>query len=243
MPMHRNITPALLLAGALCVTLVACTAEAPAVSQAPADAGAPDATAAPPAAGAVTAPDQATPATASLVLPGSIGATTTLAELRKAFGDAAVVEGEVPGAEGETFSGWIIHPDTPTRRAYVYLEDGRISSVRVADQPSEWALDNGIGIGTPLAEVIRLNGLPIRFYGLEWDYGGTIIDWGGGALDPAKSSSAGVRRQLRLAPREGLDGRPIPTGDGEFSSTDKQYPELGKDLVVGEIGVSFAGKD
>ena len=112
-----------------------------------------------------------------------------------------------------------------------------MQTVRVFDQPSSWKLDNGIGIGTPLSEVLRRNGKPIRFYGMEWDYGGTISDWGGGALDPTKTP--GTFRSLRLAAREDIGEAKYPLGDGEFSSDDKRYPTLGTDLVVGEIGVTF----
>ena len=85
-----------------------------------------------------------------------------------------------------------------------------------------------------------MNGKPIRFLGLDWDYGGTIIDWNGGRLDPQNDP---VRRGMTLGARADIGGRPYPIGDGEFASDDPEYPTLGTDLIVGEISVSFPGED
>lgn len=30
-----------------------------------------------------------------------------------------------------------------------------------------------------LAELVKRNGAPISFYGLDWDYGGSVQDWHG----------------------------------------------------------------
>jgi hypothetical protein len=138
----------------------------------------------------------------------------------------------------------ILFPDDPTRRAYLYFEDSQelagLQLVRVVDDESRWRFDNGIGIGTPLAKLVAMNGKPIRFLGLDWDYGGAISDWGGGRLDPKDDA---IRRGMTLAARPGIGDRRYPMGDGEFSSDDPRYPDLGTDLVVGEMSVSFPGED
>lgn len=198
-------------------------AEAPARTDAPGAAG-PD----------ITAPAAREP---TFVLPGTLAAGSTLADLRALHGAQHVQPGEVPGAEGETAQGAVLYPDDPPRRAYVYLDGEKITSIRVWDRPSQWRLADGIGIGTTLAGLVEKNGKPIRFYGMDWDYGGTVSDWNGGALDPAKAP--GVWRSIRLGTREDIGQTPYPMGDGEFSSDDKAYPTLGRDLVVGEIGVSL----
>ena len=175
--------------------------------------------------------------TAAFELPGRFTERPAIDTLHRWYGAANVTEGEVPGAEGETFPGAILFGDQPRRRAYVYLDGGRANMVRVFDAPSEWRLDNGIAIGTPLARVVELNGRPIRFYGLDWDYGGAISDWGGGALQPGRGP---VRRFLQLGLREDAPGANVPVGDGEFSSDDPRYPGAGRDLVVAGIGVGLA---
>ena len=179
------------------------------------------------------------------VLPGPLSAATQPDGLRRLYGAQNVEEGEVPGAEGEMFHGVILFPKDQTRTAYVYFQDEKtltgLSMVRVFGPVSQWTLDNGIGIGTPLSEVLRRNGRPIRFYGLAWDYGGTITDWNGGKLAPRDDDP--VRRAIHLGAREGAAARSYPMGDSEFASDDPRYPKLGGNVVVNEIGVSFPGED
>lgn len=186
----------------------------------------------------------ALPASASYVLPGAFAPDTGIGQLTRRFGKDNVRIGEVPGAEGERVDGVVLFPDDPARRAYLYFEDAQRQSglglVRVFDENSRWRLDNGIGLGTPLADILRRNGKPIRFLGLDWDYGGAITDWGGGRLDPGNTA---VRRNMTLGTRADIGERPYPMGDGEFASNDPEYPRLGTDLVVDEISVSFPGED
>ena len=189
-----------------------------------------------------TTADPAT--TAAYVLPGDFAPDTGVGQLALRFGKDNVRIGAVPGAEGEKVDGVVLFPDDPARRAYLYFEDAEhvtgLSMVRVLDDGSRWRLDNGIGIGTSLSEVLRLNGKPIRFFGLDWDYGGAITDWSGGRLDPANDA---IRRGVNLGARADIGDKPYPTGDGEFASDDPKYPDLGSDLVVDAISVSFPGED
>lgn len=179
------------------------------------------------------------------MLPGPLSTAIGPDALRRIYGARNVEEGEVPGAEGEMFHGVVLFPKDPTRTAYVYFRHEKtlagLSMVRVFGPVSQWKLDNGIGIGTPLSEVLRRNGKPIRFHGLDWDYGGTISDWNGGKLAPRDDDP--VRRAIRLGSREGAAARSYPVGDSEFSSDDPNYPKLDGSVVVSEIGVSFPGED
>jgi hypothetical protein len=183
-------------------------------------------------------------ANASYVLPGAFAPDMDVERLARRFGKGNVRIGEVPGAEGERVDGAVLFPDDPARRAYLYFEDAQrhagLALVRVFDQGSRWRLDNGIGLGTPLSKLVALNGKPIRFFGLDWDYGGTISDWAGGRLDPGNDP---VRRNMTLGARADIGDRPYPMGDGEFASDDPKYPDLGTDLVVDGISVSFPGED
>lgn len=179
------------------------------------------------------------------VLPGPLAPAIEPDGLRRIYGTQNVQEGDVPGAEGEMFHGVILFPKDATRRAYVYFQDEKtltgLSMVRVFGPASQWKLDNGIGIGTPLSELLRRNGKPIRFYGLDWDYGGTITEWNGGKLAPRDDDP--IRRVISLGSREGADAHSYPMGDSEFTSDDRRYPKLGDSVVVNEIGVSFPGED
>ena len=181
---------------------------------------------------------------ASYVLPGAFAPDVDVEQLARRFGKDSVRIGEVPGAEGERVDGVILFPGDASRRAYLYFEDAQrntgLSLVRVFDEGSRWHLDNGIGLGTPLSKLVAMNGTPIRFLGLDWDYGGAITDWGGGRLD---TQGDPVRRGMTLGARADIGNRPYPVGDAEFRSDDAKYPDLGTDLVVDEISVSFPGED
>lgn len=185
------------------------------------------------------------PTVAALVLPGTFVPDTSLATLQSRFGAGNVQRGKVPGAEGESSDGVILYPDDPTRRAYLYYQDAQtltgLSTIRVFDEGSLWRMDDGIQIGTSLEDLVQRNGKPIRYYGMEWDYGGTITDWNGGKLAPAKDNP--VFRSIRLGPRENSKDGSYPLGDDEFSSDDRSYPQVGENVVVGEIGISFPGED
>lgn len=181
------------------------------------------------------------------VLPGALAPDLGVEQLRQLFGaDNVAIDERLPGAEGEEFRGVRLFDGDPTRRARVYFQDSetlRGLSIVVVDEPgSRWRLDNGLKMGQTLAELARLNGKPLRFYGLDWDYGGAVSDWNGGALAPKDGDP--VRRNARLGLAEDAPTQAkVPAGDGEFSSDDKRYPEQGRLLRVGELSVSFPGED
>lgn len=236
--MKRNIGPALACAVAALLALGCSRTPAPAADTASATPAvqpvpAPQAEPAPP------APDPGQ----AYVLPGALTPRTDLAALRAQYGEANVREDQVPGAEGETFPGAILFPDDPQRRAYVYFGEGdasrQVASVRVFDAGSRWTLDNGVRIGMPLSELAERNGKPLRFYGLAWDYGGTITSWNGGAMAPAKGATS--VRTMQLGAREGAERYPM--GEDEFSSDDPAFPEMSRDVVVAEIGIAFVEPD
>ncbi|MEE1611341.1 hypothetical protein [Microvirga sp. CF3016] len=77
-------------------------------------------------------------------------------------------------------------------------------------QGSGWSGPEGLRVGSPFKAVETVNGKPFILYGFEWDYGGTIESWNGGALgnlpggcrfDPIFESDAGVSAaaQMRVA--------------------------------------------
>ncbi|MFC5569664.1 hypothetical protein ACFPN1_06275 [Lysobacter yangpyeongensis] len=233
-----------------CLLLAGCNRErtaapaspspAPVASSAPQSGPAPTTTPAP--------ADRTAAPSAALILPGVFAPDSTPDTLRRQFGDANVQIGEVPGAEGETARGVILFPDDPERRAYLYFQDASalrgLAQVRIAETTSQWRMDDGIAIGTPLAELVRRNGQPITFSGLGWDYGGIVQDLHGGAL--AAQREGPVMRSWRLVPRDpeaASADDDYPIGDGSFRSDDPRWPRQGETLAVGELWVSFPGED
>ncbi|ALN79789.1 hypothetical protein [Lysobacter antibioticus] len=190
----------------------------------------------------------APPAKLDHVLPGALAPDTGPAQLRALFGaDQVEISDHLPGAEGEEFRGVILYPKDSALRAYLYFQDSQqlrgLSNVVVREPDSRWRLDNGVSMGMRLAELVRLNGKPIRFSGLDWDYGGAISDWNGGRL-AAKDGDPVIRHaRLDRNAQASTAQDAYPSGDSEFSSDDKRYPQQGELLSVGELRVSFPGED
>lgn len=228
------------LAMATCVLLCAC-------SRVPQEA--PPGTAASPApvAGTAAAVLQAKPIEASAEtgaqaedwsLPGAITARTTIKELEARFGSGNVRKEHLTGVEGIEYDAWILFPDDPAKRLELVLDDGpgprTISQIRLDNPATVWHDANGLHPGMPLSEVVRRNGGPVEFSGLDWDYGGTVTDWLGGKLAPA--ADAATLSTPILTRRDGLpDAVDTPSGDAPFRSDDKRWPDIGHDLVIGEL--------
>lgn len=194
-----------------------------------------------------TTPAPAAPIAApvqDLTLPGEFSAGTTLQELQQRFGKDNVSVQDIDGAEGQVFHGVMLFPNDPAQRAALYFQDEKalrgLSMINISEATSRWKLESGIGIGTPFAEVRRLNGKPFTFSGFEWDYGGSIIDWQGGKLaNPGKATALPYLR-LQMAEAD-LQGKDYPIGDAPFSSDDPRW--AGLKMTVGEIRVGFPGED
>jgi hypothetical protein len=185
---------------------------------------------------AQTAPPQEGPVTcASPVAPDD-----TERSLKQRFGKEAVVE-DLPGAEGEKYKGVVLFPKAMDRRIEVAFTDDkarRASGLTLRDtaRTSRWNV-SGVTIGSSLAEVQKANGKPFLVSGFEWDYGGFVTDWKGGALSrPLQGGcTVTVRFDKKTAAPKSL------LGDGVKAASDnatlvKWAP------VVTEIGVNFPDK-
>lgn len=150
---------------------------------------------------AQTAPPQEGPITcASPVAPDD-----TERSLKQRFGKDAVVQ-DLPCAEGEKYKGVVLFPTARDRRIEIAFTDDkamRASGLTLRDtaRTSRWSI-NGVSIGSGLADVQKANGKPFLVSGFEWDYGGFVTDWKGGALGRplqggARSRSASTRRPPR----------------------------------------------
>jgi len=107
-------------------------------------------------------------------------------QLIDVFGAANVVFQDIGVPEGETRLGSIVFPEELQRRfAVVWKDDaGRRNPKEIYfREGSAWRTSNGLRIGGDLAEVQQLNGKPFSMWGFEWDYGGYVRTWRGGALE------------------------------------------------------------
>ena len=207
----------------------------------------------PPAPAAIETPAPATPAppaeTASptvasqdWTLPGTLGPLTTRQALAARFGKANVREETFDGAEGiGTYPALVLFPDDPSQRLELVLDaedkDAPIQELRVRAPGSRWRDASGLRMGMTLSELVALNGAPISFYGLEWDYGGTVQDWHGGKL--ANAAGAALFRRVTLRARAGTSPDAVPIGDSVFRSDDPRLAGVGDALEVAEFGISW----
>lgn len=193
-----------------------------------------------PAPNAATADVQ--PAAEDWELPGGLGPLTTRLELDARFGKANVREVTFPGAEGiGSYPALVLFPDDPRKRLELVLDaadpDAPIRELRVPAPDSLWHATSGLRTGISLAELVALNGAPVSFYGLGWDYGGTVQDWHGGKL--ANAVGATLFHRVALSARDPSAATALPLGDGTFRSDDRRWPALGEHLVVAELGISW----
>jgi len=173
------------------------------------------------------------------LLENAVKESDTLESLRKQYGEANVVEGELPGAEGETAQGWIIFPNDADKKLMIYPDETNKhpGTLLVDETTSKWHFANAIEMGTDAKTLQSLNKKTFLFYGFYWDYGGVITDWNKGELD--KNLANGSHLSLHLCPPE--DPK-LPenylSGDGTFKSDDPMALKFPP--VVCQLGLYFA---
>ncbi len=114
---------------------------------------------------------------------GPITAKTTYTELVAVFGAANIGDATIPLGEGKTEAGTVIFPKDPDKRLFVQWAIPKEKLHSVIVEGTRWKTGSGIGIGTPLSEVVKANGGPFSFAGFGWDYAGYVINWKGGLLE------------------------------------------------------------
>lgn len=200
---------------AACI-LAACSAEAP---------SAPDA--------AQTTADQTDGPAEGLVLSCEDFASLTPATLAERFGAENIRVETRNGAEGDTYEATIVFANDPSNRMEIGwdLDGQRLATVTISDVGTQWRGSEGYTIGTPLADVERINGRAFQLYGFEWDYGGWVSNWNGGALDYAPA----CRTQMQFV--SSASGEINAIGDREFPSNDAVMRAANP--VVGSFGLIF----
>jgi hypothetical protein len=150
----------------------------------------------------VATPCAADPQQADLIqCAGPFAKNSSHSRLAETFGVANLEFGDIGGAEGESQLGSRAFPNEVQRRFDVTWNDeaGRRDTKAVRFRGSAWRTVQGIGVGADLIEVERINGKPFTMWGFEWDYGGIVRDWQGGALG---KFSAACRLGMQFVPGE-----------------------------------------
>jgi hypothetical protein len=151
---------------------------------------------------------------------GPFGRNASHADLVKAFGNNNVVDQDIGGTEGEKIKASVLYPSDPKARLEIIWSDEksrRGPTIRAKDQ-SAWATANGIRIGTALADVEKMNGKPFKLSGFDWDYGGKVTDWQGGALGKPQPGGCVIGVEF-VHPEDSPEANLTKvTGEGEFRS-------------------------
>ncbi len=130
------------------------------------------------------------------------------------FGAENIVDQTRNGPEGETYEATMVFANDPARALEIVWADpatrARPLSVLVAGEASQWVGPGGLRVGAAIAAVEQANGRPFTLYGFDWDYGGRVADWRGGAL-----AQPDCRMEANFAPQ---GDNTSASGDQEFAS-------------------------
>ena len=166
---------------------------------------------------------------------GLITKSTYFAGLQAIYGASNVKDERICGPEcADSIDVTKIYPEK-NNEFIVYWRDSlyhkSISFIETYLPDGPYHTDKGLKIGSTFEELLKINGKQIIFSGFDWDYGGSIQDYGMGTL---QNSPLG----FRLAMDEG--GGTELSGDSEFNT---EMPEVKKNLTKIKISVltlSFA---
>jgi hypothetical protein len=170
---------------------------------------------------------------------GAFAKDTSHAKLLQAFGKSSVAFMDVEGVEGDKMKASVVYPDDSRRRVEIVWHDektrSRPATIRVGFK-SKWRTVRGLHIGSELGEVEKLNGKPFKMLGFDWDYGGRVSDWDGGALAVV---SGGCDFRVAFEPwADAPDAaRDKVSGDKVFLSTDPNM--RASRPTVSEIIISY----
>jgi hypothetical protein len=153
--------------------------------------------------------------------------SSTWEDLQKVYGADAKLR-PFPGVEGERLPGAVLYSKDPQRTLELAWKEGKekqaVELARVRGK-SRWRTPEGVTPGITLAELVRINGAPIKFGGFEVDAGGTVGSYGKGRL-----SRYNFKLQITLDPgtHRGIPDKQYEKliGDRQLSSSDPWVRKL-----------------
>jgi hypothetical protein len=160
-------------------------------------------------------------------------AALTPATFAERFGAENLTNQTLPGPEGESYEATLVFADDPTRRLEITWNEDHtaVSSAMVSNAGTQWRGAAGYTIGTSIGDIERLNVMPFKLWGFDWDYGGWVSDWSVGAL----SQNPICTTRVRFTPRDEANTEAM--GDSEFSSNDPAIRAA--DPIVSEFGLAI----
>ena len=161
----------------------------------------------------------------------------TAKSLKAKYGKNAVIK-KVPGAEGEENTALVLYPKDKKNELIVsFFDDAmtQLSGVAPGGDPTNWTIF-GLTMGSSLEDVQKANGKIFDIAGFDWDYGGFVTGWHGGALDSKKSEPCSI--SVRFATNDPN----LPTSmSGDGVTIKSNNPRLAKAKpVVQMLTLGFA---
>jgi hypothetical protein len=188
---------------------------------------------------AIAATAAAAAAPDALACEGAFAKDTTHAKLVETFGRSNVAFLEIDGDQGVKVKASVIYPDDSRRRIYVVWHDEKLrrhpATIRV-DFKSGWHGARGLHVGSELAEVEKINGKAFKMMGFDWELGGRVSNWQGGAL---AKMPGGCEFRLGFNPWANApdEARDKVSGEKEFLSSDPNM--RASKPTVSEIIISY----
>ena len=123
---------------------------------------------------------------------GAISKDSTTESIRARYGAENYVMEERTLAPDFTTKVGILFPGDKEKELWVIFEEGKIAQLRVPNtsETSKWKTVDGLGLGSSLEEVYKVNGTHFEMNGLMQEYAGAVKDWRGGRLDSLTMSIA-----------------------------------------------------
>ncbi|BAY08035.1 hypothetical protein [Calothrix sp. NIES-2098] len=173
---------------------------------------------------------QAKKASDNLIIPGErvgpVTRTTTKQDLVKLFGASRLIDKTISGAEGMgSYAATQVNLGKERSFLVVWSDNTRSKPLTISDLGSAWKTPEGLRVGTPLNELRQKLG-NFQLYGLDWDYGGTIL------LNTSRLSryQGKLTLQVTAAPNayknHPKDYQAV-SGDRTFSASDPHWKSLG----------------
>ncbi len=171
-----------------------------------------------------------------LVIPGErvglVTKTTTRQDLAKLFGESRLKDSTQPGAEGiGTLAMTRVNLGLQCSFTVIWRDATRLQPSEIRNLGTAWKTPQGIRVGTSFAELRKQLG-EFQLYGLEWDYGGTILLQGTRLSRYQDHLILRVQAEPNAATKFPRDYQAI-SGDQELSSTNPHWKNLG--MRVGEM--------
>jgi hypothetical protein len=165
---------------------------------------------------------------------GLIDKTASFATLTALYGSANVKDERICGPECvDSLDVTLLYPGQ-RNEAIIYWADSAyhksISFIECRGDSAGYHTAAGIKNGSGFADLLKLNGRRINFYGFGWDYGGTIISYNKGALE-----ASGVHYDIDI---KGNGGEGL-YGDTELHSDMPQVKQYLNQIYVRRLTLIF----